>query len=133
MADVLDQMQQEAHGDQRFVRMALLFKPAGTGVELKEEAMQKVLGSRTAQQYRGLLEHSLFSFQPGDTFTVENLRAIVGNPPEGVSYNVMGAAMNSMARKGLIEFTGRMKPAQRVSLHASLLSEWRLVKYPERA
>lgn len=54
-------------------------------------------------------------------------------PPEGVSYNVMGAAMNSMARKGLIEFTGRMKLAQRVSLHASLLSEWRLVKYPERA
>lgn len=126
--EALDRMQREAHAP----RLGVIFAPAGTGPELRDEAMQKTLAKKAAQVYKGHLEAALLSFRPGDLFTVEQLTAIAGRPPAEVHYNAVGAIISGMAKRRLIEKTGRMKHAQRPIMHATELAEWRLLKYAER-
>ncbi len=124
--DIIDKLQQEAHS----ARVGVIFAAAGTGPQLRDEGMQKALAKKAAQIYKGNLESALFSFQVNDTFTVEQLTGIIGRPPEGVHFNSVGAIVAGMAKRGLIEKTGRMKHAQRPGMHATELAEWRLLKYP---
>src|SRR5438105_4045576 len=101
--DIIDRLEQEAHSP----RLGVIFAAAGTGPQLRDEATQKVLAKKAAQLYKGHLEFALFSFRVNDTFTIENLTAIVGRPPEGVHFNSVGAIVRGMATRGLIEKTGR--------------------------
>jgi len=126
--DSLDRIQQQTE----VPRFDVIFAPAGTGPQLRDEGMSKVLAKKAAQNYKGTLEHALLSFKVGDTFTVEQLTGIVGRPPEGVHFNSVGAIIAGMAKRGLIEKTGHTKHAQRPIMHATELAEWRLVKFPER-
>src|SRR5437588_116053 len=126
--DIIDRMEQEVHSS----RMGVIFAAAGTGPQLRDAAMQKVLAKKPSQIYKGHLEWALFSFTVGSLFTVEQLTAIAGRPPEGVHFNSVGAIVRGMATRGLIEKTGRMIQATRSIMHATELAEWRLLKYPER-
>lgn len=125
----LDVMQQAAHGP----RLGVIFKSTGTGEQLKQEGMEKVLAKRAAKIYKGHMEDALLNFKIGDVFTAETLRGLAGRPPEGVHYNSAGAIISGMAKRGLIERTN-LKPAksQRPIAHANLLPFWRLVRYAER-
>lgn len=57
----------------------------------------------------------------GRQFCSEDLRAIVGDPPE--HYNAMGAAFRVASRRGLIRKVG-WTTATRPSLHATDLRLW---------
>lgn len=124
--DIIDRMEQDAHSP----RLHLVFSgPPVTGAELKDEAFLKVQRKQLARDYRDKLIEGLKLFPVRSLITIEQLRGVIGDPPEGVSPNIMGAIVNVMAKRGLIEKTGRMIQALRPSLHQSELAEWRVCKY----
>lgn len=103
--------------------------PPVTGLQNKEEALLRVQRKEAARLYRDRLIEALKVFPVRSLITIEQLRGIVGDPPEGVHYNVQGSIVNYMAKRGLIEKTGRMIQAQRPGMNATELTCWRVVKY----
>jgi len=123
---VVDKMQQEAHGP----KFATIFSgPQVTGDALKTEGMDKTLSKEQSKLYRDKLTDTLKVFPVRTRITIEQLTGIVGRPPEGVSNNAIGAAVNSMAKKGLIRETGRRIKAGRKERHSGDVREWEVVKY----
>lgn len=120
--DELDAMQREAHATHPPLRLVQ------TGDELKAEGMRQVL-KKASKTYKAMLEHALLHFPHGRLITVEDLTFIAGRPPEGTHFNVTGALIAGMAKRGLIEDTGRMVNAKRPGMRATRLSIWRVIKY----
>jgi hypothetical protein len=120
--DVIDQLQAEAHNS----RIGVMFKSAGTGEELKEEALTKVF-NKTPKWYQDKFIESVRSIAPGSLITVEDVRDRAGNPPIDVSPNCMGGLMARAAKLGLITKTFERRKAKRKSLHASELAVWRRI------
>lgn len=120
------QMTQEAHGP----RFGQIFAGAPvTGDELKQQGIDKVLSKKTSQEYRDKLIDTLKQFPVRAIITVERLTAIAGRPPEGVSSAVIGAAVNTMAKRGLIRQTGNWVKPERKERHSTKIPEWEVVKY----
>lgn len=122
------QMTQEARGP----RFGEIF--AGTpiwisGDELKEQGMSKALSKKASQEYREKLIAALSKFPVKTIITVERLTAVVGRPPEGVSSSAIGAAVNTMAKRGLIRQTGKWVKPERKERHSTKIPEWEVLKY----
>lgn len=123
---VVDDMQRQIHGP----KFSQIFSGAPpTGDELKEEGTNKALSKEASQIYRDKLVDTLKVFPAGRRITVEQLTGIVGRPPEGVSVNAVGAAVNFMAKRGMIRKTGKMLKPGRKERHSNLIPEWEVVRY----
>lgn len=99
------------------------------GDQLKEEGMQKALRKEAAQHYRDEMIKALKKFPLKTVITVERLTEIVGRPPKGVSSAVIGAAVNTMAKRGLIRQTGHWVKPERKERHSSKVPEWEVLKH----
>ena len=119
--DPLDQIQKDAHGSRKHLRLV-------AGEELKEEGMRAVLDA-TPEPYKLRIQHALLSFPLFHRITVEDLTHIAGRPPEGTHFNAVGAIINGLAKRGFIRKTGRMVKAQRPGMHATELAEWEVLKW----
>jgi hypothetical protein len=97
-----------------------------TGEELKLSGIASAV-SHVPQWYRDKFIRAIESFRRYHLFTVEDVRKIVGDPPEGTHYNCMGGLMRTAAAAKLIVRTTERRKAKRVSLHASELSVWRRI------
>jgi hypothetical protein len=102
--------------------------PSETGEERKKLAFDRVLSKQSAKLYAELLEQRLREFPIGTLITVEDMTAI-GRPVD-CHYNVVGAAVNRMAKAGLIRKTGRMMPAKRPGMNGTLIGEWEIIGHP---
>lgn len=63
-------------------------------------------------------------FPQGKKFTVEDVREIVGDPPDVVSSNCMGSLMVMLAKKKLAKKTGWHVKAKRACMNATELAQW---------
>lgn len=97
-----------------------------TGEDLKISGIESVL-SHTPDWYRDRFVEAVEKFPRGLLFTVEDVRAVVGDPPAEVSPNCMGGLMRRAAGKKLIARTSERRKAKRASLHASELAVWRRI------
>jgi len=122
----LDSMQRAAHGP----RLGIIFNAQPpTGDELKEDGIAKVSSKEASRHYRNGLVETLKCFPVGSRITSEQLTGIYGRPPEGVSVNAVGAAINFMAKRGMICKTGRMLKPGRKERHSNLIPEWEVRHY----
>ena len=97
-----------------------------TGEELKLSGIESVV-SHTPEWYRDAFIQAVEDLPKGTWFTVEDIRDIVGDPPDQVSPNCMGGLMRRAAGKKLIIRTSERRNAKRASLHASEIAVWRRV------
>lgn len=122
----MGQMAQEAHSP----RFGEIFSgDPVTGDELKKEGIDKALSKKASQEYRDNLIETLKKFPLRSIITVERLTAIVGRPPAGVSSAAIGAAVNTMAKRGLIRQTGHWVKPERKERHSTKIPEWEVVSY----
>jgi hypothetical protein len=95
-----------------------------TGEDLKSSGMESVL-SHTPQWYREAFSNAVENFPKGRLFTVEDVRAIAGDPPtDEVSSNCMGPLMRGLAAKKLARKTGLHVRAKRTCMNATELAQW---------
>lgn len=97
--------------------------PPLTGEELKRSGMESV-ERHTPEWYRKAFHAAVESFPRGHLFTVEDVRAIAGDPPREVSSNCMGPLMSGLARKKLARTTGFYVNAERPCMNATKLAQW---------
>lgn len=103
--------------------------PTPTGPPLTGEVL-KISGMESAVRhapgwYRDAFVEAVRNLPKGSLITVEDVRAVVGDPPENTSPNCMGGLMRRAAGMKFIVRTSERRKAKRVSLHASELSVWR--------
>lgn len=93
-----------------------------TGKDLRDEGVASVNGHtpETWKDSAQLLIARLAS--TGETFTAEDVRREVGDPP--AHWNAMGAQFIGAAKAGIIEKVGYTQPT-RSSRHASVMAVWR--------
>lgn len=103
--------------------MSAQFKFDFEGERRKAEGMESVLAN-TAEEYKRAFTAEVERLPKGLRFTVEDITARVGRPPQGTHYNAVGALVNRLAWRRLMRKTGRMVKARRPSLHATELAEW---------
>lgn len=94
-----------------------------TGEDLKKSGMESV-ERHVPDWYRDAFASAVEGFQRGRTFTVEDVREIVGDPPNSVSANCMGSLMVMLGRKKLAKKTGFYVKAKRECMHATDLACW---------
>lgn len=98
--------------------------PPLTGKDLKRSGMRSVF-RHTPEWYREAFREAVEKFPRGKTFTVEDVRAVIGDPPKDeVSSNCMGSLMTMVARKKLAKKTGYYVPAKRACMNATDLACW---------
>lgn len=96
-----------------------------TGTQLRDEGVARIMQTEweSAQRWKGwAMECISILADSGRTFTSEDVRVVVGDPPAG-KHNLMGAVFLTASRRRLIIKTGFTK-AKRPSLHASDLATW---------
>ena len=94
-----------------------------TGEQLKRSNLRSVF-RHTPDWYRDAFRAAVEGFQRGKTFTVEDVREIVGDPPNIVSSNCMGSLMVMVAKKKLAKKTGYYVKAKRPKMNATELACW---------
>jgi hypothetical protein len=97
--------------------------PPLTGKDLKSSGMRSVL-RHTPDWYRDAFRSAVEKFPHGKTFTVEDVREVIGDPPDGVSPNCMGSLMLMIASKKLAKKTGYYVKAKRPCMNATELACW---------
>lgn len=91
------------------------------GVELRDAGVSSVSG-HTPGEWRSAADRAIVELaNKRDPFTAEDVRAVVGDPPNHP--NAMGARFLDAARAGIIRQVGRQLPA-RPSRHASSVGVW---------
>ena len=101
-----------------------------TGEELKEIGLENAMKPKASKVYQGRLEDALLHFPVRSRVTIEQLTGIAGRPETwGARFNSTGAIVNGMAKRGLIQKTGRMLQAQRPGMHLTETAEWEVLKY----
>jgi hypothetical protein len=74
--------------------------------------------------YRAKVEAAIqYLAQDGEEFTSDTVRLMVGDPPRGVSTNLVGALFNTAARAKVIRAVGWTHSA-RVIGHANTVRSW---------
>jgi hypothetical protein len=92
------------------------------GQVLRDVGTESV-SANTPPDWRGACDRAILLLAAqGKTFTAEDVRLVVGDPPNHP--NAMGARFLAAARSGLIEKLGYGKPV-RASSHASVIAIWR--------
>lgn len=94
-----------------------------TGEDRKKSGMDSVM-RHTPDWYRDAFKNAVEGFHKGHTFTVEDIRDIVGDPPDSVSSNCMGSLMVMVARKKLAKKTGFYVHAKRECMNGTDLACW---------
>lgn len=93
-----------------------------TGKDLRDEGVASVYG-HTPESWRSSTQLLIAQLASnGQPFTAEDVREIVGDPPN--HHNAMGAQFIGAAKAGLIEKVGYTQPT-RSSRHASVMAVWR--------
>lgn len=101
--------------------------PPLTGDDLKRSGMDSVF-RHTPQWYVDKFRTAVEGFEKGRLFTVEDVRAIAGDPPtQDVSSNCMGSLMRMLAQKKLATKTGYYVKAKRVCMNSTDLAQWRRI------
>lgn len=95
-----------------------------TGEDLRDSGIASVI-NHTPEVYKTRFIDAVKKFPRGHLFTVEDVRAIAGDPPPETHYNCVGGLMRSVAGMGLVQRTRERRKAKRPSLHASELAVWR--------
>ena len=91
-------------------------------MQARELGLELVLDRRS--EYRSRLEKAIKWFaEDGIEFTADDVRAMCGDPPKGVSTNVTGALFAAAAKAGLIHMTG-YGISSRVQGHGNLTRRW---------
>lgn len=116
-------MSTESLFDQIFAGTPEPTGPPLTGEALKISGMESV-ERHTPEWYRDAFRAAVESFPRGMKFTVEDVRAIAGDPPDSVSSNCMGSLMTMVAKKKLAQVTGYHVKAKRPCMNATRLAEW---------
>lgn len=110
--------------DRIFAGQPIPTGPRLTGEDLKRSGMESV-ERHTPQWYLDAFQAAVESFPRGHLFTVEDVRAIAGDPPKDeVSSNCMGPLMSGLARKKLARKTGFNTKAKRPCMNATELAQW---------
>lgn len=95
-----------------------------TGEDLKRSGMKSVY-RHTPDWYRDAFRAAVEAFPRGRTFTVEDVREVIGDPPTNeVSSNCMGSLMSMVAKRGLAQKTGYYVKAKRACMNATELACW---------
>lgn len=94
-----------------------------SGEDLKQSGMRSVF-RHTPDWYRDAFKSAVEKFPQGKRFTVEDVREVVGDPPDVVSSNCMGPLMTMLARKRLAKKTGWHVKAKRACMNATELAQW---------
>lgn len=93
-----------------------------TGEDLKRSGMESVK-RHIPLWYREAFLKAVADFPQGRMFTVEDIRAIVGDPPD-VHYNAMGSLVLLMAQRKLARKTGLYVKAKRPHMNATEIAQW---------
>jgi hypothetical protein len=98
-------------------------------LDLVEAINQRALGIERALEpdslYRKSLEAAIdYLAWTGEEFDSDSIRNMCGDPPRGVSTNLVGAIVNAAARSGRIRCVGYGISA-RVKGHGNLVRKWR--------
>lgn len=93
-----------------------------TGEDLKRSGMESVK-RHIPVWYRDAFLNAVSSLPQGQIFTVEDIRAVVGDPPD-VHYNAMGSLVLLMAQKKLARKTGYYVKAKRPHMNATEIAQW---------
>ena len=95
-----------------------------SGEERRDAGAALVLDLEAVQRWKGWAIECIEILAESDrVFSAEDVRAVVGSPPDGHE-NVMGAVFLAMSRRGVIEGTGYII-ASRPSLHSHPITMWR--------
>ncbi len=88
----------------------------------RDIGIELVLERRSA--YRGDVEAAIRWFaRDGKEFSADDVRTLVGDPPRGVSTNLVGALFMGASRAGLIKAVG-YTTSGRVIGHANTVRSW---------
>lgn len=109
--------------DQVFAGKPIRSRKRLTGEDLKRSGMESV-ARHTPEWYREAFKSAVERFPRGKTFTVEDVREIVGDPPEGTHYNAMGPLMRMIGSKKLAKKTGFNAKAKRPHMNATEIALW---------
>jgi len=94
------------------------------GERLAAEGMKHAQLRLAVQQYKDNVVLCILRIPKGYEFQADLIRKVLGPPP---SPGITGSVMNACARKGLIEFTGRMEKSAGPERHVNLNRVWRRV------
>jgi hypothetical protein len=93
-----------------------------------EEGWGKALRARRVQAWKYQAEYWLDDLDAGEEFVSDDLVRDVGLPDIGPNCNnVVGAWFSGQAKRGTIEFVGRMRRSKRVVRHGNPQRVWRKV------
>jgi hypothetical protein len=91
-------------------------------IRAKEEGIQRALDPRTA--YREQVWNAILSLADSKVeFSGDEVRLLCGEPPRGVSGNVIGALFHQAAKGGVIRRIGYRISAQKQG-HGNLVRTW---------
>lgn len=97
------------------------------GLELKERGMEQARQAYDVQTWRARFAEAVQEMADrGWSFTSEDVLACVGLPREVTinANNAVGAMMNAMAKKGIIQKTTARQKARRATSHGRELAVW---------
>lgn len=97
--------------------------PPLTGEDLKRSGMESV-SRHIPEWYRDAFMQTVESLPRGHVFTVEDIRAVIGDTPKGTHYNAMGSLVLTMAKRKLAKKTGLNVKAKRPHMNATEIAEW---------
>lgn len=97
------------------------------GLELKEQGMEQARQAQDVQTWKARFVETVEEIASrGWAFTSEDVLACVGLPRDVAinANNAVGAMMNAMAKKGVIQKTKERRQAMRSSSHGRELAVW---------
>lgn len=97
------------------------------GLELKERGMQQARQAFDVQTWKTRFAEAVQEMADrGWSFTSEDVLACVGLPREATmnANNAVGAMMNAMAKRGIIQKTPQRRQARRSTSHGRELAVW---------
>ena len=97
------------------------------GLELKEHGMEQARQAYDVQTWKARFAETVEEIAArGLPFTSEDVLARIGLPREAKmnANNAVGAMMNAMAKKGVIQKTTERRQAMRYSSHGRELAVW---------
>ena len=94
--------------------------------DAKQEGMGAALAGADPRWKAAFIEQATVLAKRQEPFTSEDITAVVGLPNiiGANRNNAVGAAMNTVARRGIMQRTGRYVKCKQVHAHARHLSEW---------